>query len=314
MLIENFTTDHVAEAMDIAKQNYEEERKHVPALPPIDAIPDLTPYANNSLGVAAFDGSTMVGFLCCVPPFKNAFSSTDATGVFSPMGANGAIGNHRADVYARMYQAAGENWVQAGASSHAICTYAHDAAAQEQLFRYGFGMRCIDAIRGMDEIAVPPCPEYEFCELHPDEFTRILPLDHMLDAHMAASPAFILRSSKSETSFVEMALRDGRRYFTAKSDGEIVAFVGVARDGETFICESPEYIHIATGAYCLPEHRGKGVFQNLLNSVIYKLYDEEFTRFGVDFESINPKVGFAHNPNAVPEFRSQESEFRMLYE
>ena len=43
-----------------------------------------------------------------------------------------------------------------------------------------------------------------------------------------------------------------------------------------------------TGAYCIPEHRGKGVYQNLLNFVISTLKTEGYTRFGVDFESINP--------------------------
>ena len=35
-------------------------------------------------------------------------------------------------------------------------------------------------------------------------------------------------------------------------------------------------------------HRGRGVYQNLLNFVINILKTEGYTRFGVDFESINP--------------------------
>ena len=150
MQIIDFTTTHAAQAAKIAIHNYMEERGHVPALPPIDVVPDLTAFAENSLGVAAFDNGELVGFLCAVGPFKNAFRSTDAVGVFSPMGANGAVGSKRAEVYARMYQAAGEKWAKTGASSHAVCLYAHDKEAQEQFYRYGFGLRCIDAIRSMD--------------------------------------------------------------------------------------------------------------------------------------------------------------------
>ena len=80
MRIVDFTAAHVAQAARIAKQNYEEERGHVPALPPVDEIPDLTPYAENGLGVAAYEDGAMVGFLCCVSPFENAFHSTDAIG------------------------------------------------------------------------------------------------------------------------------------------------------------------------------------------------------------------------------------------
>ena len=126
MKIVDFTVEHIKAAVQLAKQNYEDERGFVPALPPVDRLPDLNAYAENGLGVAAFEGGTMTGFLCSVPPFKNVFHSTDVTGMFSPMGANGAIGENRAKTYARLYQAAGEKWVRAGASSHALCIYAHD--------------------------------------------------------------------------------------------------------------------------------------------------------------------------------------------
>jgi hypothetical protein len=94
----------------------------------------LKSFAENNLGVAAFGGDATLGFLCSIFPFKNAFGSTDATGVFSPMGANGVVGNNRAKIHARLYQAAGEKWVNAGAASHAMCLYAHDIEAQNQFF------------------------------------------------------------------------------------------------------------------------------------------------------------------------------------
>lgn len=285
--IEDFTVSHVPQARQIALQNYNAERSHIPMLPSIDAVPDLTPYAENGLGVAAFKDGRMVGFLCNVPPFKNAFRSTDAIGVFSPMGANGAIGDNRAGIYARMYQAAGTKLVRAGASSHAVCLYAHDKEVQEQFFRYGFGLRCVDAIRGMDEIDVLPCRGVDFVSLAPGELLQVLPLDHMLDAHMATSPTFILRPSDREESFMEKAARINPRYFAAKIEGKIIAFIKAEGDGETFICDAPGYFHI-TGAFCLPEYRGKGVYHPLFNLLIRTLKHEGYTRLGVDFESINP--------------------------
>jgi GNAT superfamily N-acetyltransferase len=287
MTITNFTTAHLSQAFRIAKQCYDGERTFVPALPPVGAVPDLTRFAENGLGVAAFNGDTMLGFLCAVSPFQNAFRSTDATGVFSPMGANGAAGENRAEIYARMYQAAGEKWARAGAASHAVCLYAHDKEAQEQFFRYGFGMRTVDGIRGMEDAAAPMCAGYEFAELTPEDFPALLPLDHRLDAHMAASPCFILRPSLTESAFIEKAAKSHARYFAAKLGGKPVAFLKIARDGETFIQDMPGYLHIC-GAYCLPGHRGKGVYTNLLNLAIRTLRGEGYTRLGVDFESINP--------------------------
>ena len=49
----DFTAAHIEQAKCIAKQNYEAERRVVPALPPVDTVPDLTPYAENGLSVAA---------------------------------------------------------------------------------------------------------------------------------------------------------------------------------------------------------------------------------------------------------------------
>jgi predicted GNAT family acetyltransferase len=42
------------------------------------------------------------------------------------------------------------------------------------------------------------------------------------------------------------------------------------------------------GAYCLPEYRGQGIVQNLLNYLIKKLCSEKNQLLGVDFESFDP--------------------------
>lgn len=162
-------------AVQLTKQNYEDERGFVPALPPVDRLLDLNPYAENGLGVAAFESSTMIGFLCSIPPFKNAFRSTDATGVFSPMGANGAISENRAKIYARMYQTAGENGY---ALEHPVTLYAYMPTTEKCRSNSSVTLRCVDAIRGMDEIIVTPCEGYSFTELAPKEILEVLQLEN----------------------------------------------------------------------------------------------------------------------------------------
>ncbi len=66
-----------------------------------------------------------------------------------------------------------------------------------------------------------------------------------------------------------------------------MAFIRAELDGETFIQNTPGYLHIK-GTYCLPEHRGKGLNQKLLSMLIQKLKIKGYSRLGVDFESINP--------------------------
>jgi GNAT superfamily N-acetyltransferase len=104
---------------------------------------------------------------------------------------------------------------------------------------------------------------------------------------MASSPVFILRPSDTKEIFEEKVSRTHPIIFIATRDNQIVAYLRAERDGETFIGNAADYIHVM-GAYCLPEHRGAGMHQKLLSLMVHKLKTQGYTRFGVDFESINP--------------------------
>ena len=186
-----------------------------------------------------------------------------------------------------MYQAAGKKWVKAGAVSHAICLYAHDEELQQQFFRYGVGLRCLDAVRPMELIDCEICAGYDFIELSKAEWHLVYPLHLALCRHYCESPFFMYRKPETQEAFIESLMREEARYFAAKQNGELCAFVKIAVPGETFAAAGNTYRHIR-GAYCLPEHRGRGLYQNLLNFTISVLKREGYTRLGVDFESFNP--------------------------
>lgn len=287
MEIKDFERQYIDEAKAIAHACYDEEQQAVKALPTVSDIPDLSDFAENGLGIAAFDGGDMVGFLNCYSPFDNAFGSTDVKGVFSPIGAHAAVSTNRSKIYAAMYQAAGAKWVRAGAVSHAICLYAHDEELQRQFYCYGFGLRCMDAVRPMELIDCKPCAGYDFSEISKDDYHFIYPLDLALNRHCQQSPFFMNRKPETREEFMVSSLKEGARYFAAKQNSKFCAFLKIAASGETFIATGDTYRHI-NGAYCLPEHRGKGVYQNLLNFTISTLKAEGYTQLGVDFESFNP--------------------------
>lgn len=287
MKIIDFEKQHIEEAKSIVLANYEEEQRLVTGLPMISDVPDLNGFAESGLGVAAFDGGNLIGFLGCYLPFDNAFGSTDVKGIFSPMGANAALSTNRSKIYAAMYQAAGAKWVKAGAVSHAICLYAHDKGLQRQFYCYGFGLRCVDAIRPMELIDCKPCADYDFSELPKDEYQFVYPLDLALNRHYHKSPFFMNRKPETREEFIVSSEQEGVRYFAAKQNGKLCAFLKISASGETFAATGNTYRHI-NGAYCLPEHRGKDAYQNLLNFTISKLKTEGYTQLGVDFESFNP--------------------------
>ena len=287
MLIRDFEPKHTDEAAEIALDVYNYERAFTQELPEVSSIPILKQLSGNGFGVAAFEGGKMVGFLCSVEPFENVFRSTDVRGVFSPMGANGAVMDNHGRIYAALYQAAAEKWVKAGAVSHAICLYEHDEEAKRQLFRYGFGMRCVDAIRPMETIDCVVSGGYEFLELPGEEYASVYPLYLALNEHYCSSPVFMNRKPDTRDAFLDSLERNQERIFAAKTGGEYCAYMQVSDEGETFAASGKSYRHI-TGAYCMPEHRGRGVYKNLLNYVINTFKTEGYTRLGVDFESINP--------------------------
>ncbi len=286
MHIVDFTHAHIPEAAALAVANYEEERRLVSVLPHITAVPDLTPFADNGLGVAAFNGGILVGFMGFYSPFDNAFT-TYAKGTFSPIHGHGAIAADRENIYKRLYQAAADKLVKVGVSSHAIALYAHDAAAQNAFFTCGFGLRCIDAVREMESIPQAlPCPCVSR-ELSKSEAILVRQLRHLLSAHLAESPCFMYQSSDTVEAWLTRAENRNSRLFAMQSGDKVIAFIEVMDDGENFATEAPDMKNIC-GAFCLPEYRGKGIMQNLLNFTISTLKAEGYTHLGVDFESFNP--------------------------
>ncbi|MDU6264160.1 MAG: GNAT family N-acetyltransferase [Anaerocolumna aminovalerica] len=284
MIITDFTQEHIEEALKIAKANYEEERRFVPILPTVDVLPDLEEFAENGLGVSAFEGNKMVGFLCCYKPWNNAFT-TYARGTFSPIHAHGAINENREKIYKRMYQSAAEKWVKAGISSHSIGLYAHDPQGINAFFTYGFGLRCVDAIRPMEEIQEKPCSDFTYSQLKKADESEVTTLRRELSAHLAESPCFM----KTTTQNFDLtdANDQNSRIFIARHNNSIIAFWEVTDSGENFATSTPDMQNIC-GAYCLPEYRGSGVSQGLLNFMITTLRNDGYTRLGVDFESFNP--------------------------
>ena len=287
MQILDFKKEHLSKAEELIRFCYQEECKYVDALSTNTDDFHLSSFVENNFSVVAMEHDEVVGVLCSYPPFENAFGSTNVKGIFAPMGANAAIKDHREKIYAAMYQTIAQKWVDAGAFSHAICLYAHDEPLQRAFFQLGFGLRCLDAIRKMEEIEAPCLNGYSFIELSEKDCDKIYPLYTLLNQHYQKSPFFMNREKQSKADFIKFMKDEKTRFFVAFYQGEICAYFEIAKSGETCICDDKQYIHIC-GAYSLPEHRGKGLAQNLLNYMIKILKSEGYTMLGVDFESIKP--------------------------
>lgn len=282
----DFNENHIEMAEKIALMNYCEEKAIVTELPQIDKLPDLLPFAVNGLGAAAFNDDKMIGFLCFYNPWDNAFNST-ARGTFSPIHAHGAIKEKRGMIYKRLYQSAAGKLIKHKITYHAVGLYAHDTEAIMSLFSYGFGLRCIDAIRRMENFQYCMNKEVNFCELTKSAVIQVREMRHMLSEHLGFSPCFMCSSPQDYSNWIARAETRDSRVFVAKSGEQLIAFIEIINDGENFATETSGMLNIC-GAFCLPEFRGSGVIQSLMNYVITILKSEGYQKLGVDFESFNP--------------------------
>ncbi|MBE5804515.1 MAG: GNAT family N-acetyltransferase [Clostridiales bacterium] len=290
MNIVDFDLCHVAEAVCIAKKQFG-SASAAKGLPAVD-VPDMTELANG-LGVAAVDEGRLVGYLCAYGPFRGMFGTWGTrdesrfVGVFSPVEAHGVDSGDSVRVWQRMYQAAAEKWVRAGAAYHAIALYEHDASAKEAFFRYGFGQRCADAIRKVEPLNARPVPGVAYRELPPGSAEMVRELRRGLDIHLCQSPCFMARTDEGRQSWLEQVKHRDSRLFAAMSGDAPIAFIEVMDEGENFITSYPAMLSIC-GAYCLPAWRGTGVSKALLDHVLCALQAEGVELLGVDYETMNP--------------------------
>lgn len=186
-----------------------------------------------------------------------------------------------------MYQSISEKWVDGGALVHPITLYAHDESAIKAFFTYGFGLRCIDAVRFIEPHEIKSLEGVSFEELSQKEAGRITELHNGLVKHLGKAPCFLNYSEKTSDTVLNEAVEDNIRYFIAKKNNEIISYLKTGDDGEHFSSKSQDMMNIC-GAYLPLEYRGKGIFDALLFYTENVFAEEGYKRLGTDFESFNP--------------------------
>jgi GNAT superfamily N-acetyltransferase len=142
----------------------------------------------------------------------------------------------------------------------------------------------------MDIIDISENINLFFTELDFQYFHLILPLDKQLRNHCKSSPAFMNyeNTEESKVNQEKRVIQKDARYFVAKNKEQIIAYIKIRKNGgESYISNEKSITNIC-GAYCLPEYRGKNIFQVLLNFTMKILKRENYLLLGVDFESFNP--------------------------
>ncbi|MCK5758085.1 MAG: GNAT family N-acetyltransferase [Clostridiales bacterium] len=281
-----FEEKHIEDASKLAFECYLEECSHVPELPEDAKMQELKEYADNELGIAAFENERLVGFLCCMTPWDNFFGTSKGT--YVPVDAHGSILEDRKRIYSRLYEVAADVWVKNGILSHAIGVYSHDQDVINSFFWNGFGMRTIEAVRMMETISNKQSQSnIVFKELEKERYAEIHPLRNGIVSHLNKSPMFMPHKQASESQFIKYISESDRRYFVAEDLGEVIAYIKLTEGGESFVGDHESMINIQ-GAFMKAEYRGSNIYTDLLVYMITQLKNEKHTRLGVDCESFNP--------------------------
>ena len=199
-------TPRLAEqAAMLAYSAYARERRVVTCLPPRPAWPELGEAACLELGVAALEQNRLVGFMCAAAPLNGYSDLPMRGGCLYPWAAMAAMWKTRSSARGSMRLCIRRRprlWVRAGAVSHAIALYAHDEALQRLFFRYGFGMRTVDAMQAIEEVPDGPLPlGFSFRELSCCEINLVEPLHRLLYQHFLCSPFFMKRDVPELAAF-----------------------------------------------------------------------------------------------------------------
>lgn len=290
MIFDKLNEKYLEEAVRLAKSQYNMEQKYIEALYEKDYKDILTDLLyeifNRKYGVVAVEKGKVLGYLSFIGGINGQFGNVK--GSFSPLYANAYGGEDRGKLVSLLFQHASEKMIKEEILSYAICVYSHDIEVMTSLSMNGFSIRCSDAIRNVNKpLDIRVNTDYYYIEIHYNEAGCLLPLQNNLDIHMRKSPIYFPKKELSEKEFTKRCYDRKSRFFIAKDKSDIIGYLEIVNNGETFISEEQDYLHLC-GAYLKEDYRGKNIYQSLLLFVIEALKKEGIKRLGVDYETINP--------------------------
>ena len=280
---------HVEEAVKLAIGEFKNECRQINQLPELDVTNQLreliTGLFRKNHGVVAMSEGEMTGYLAFTGPIDGHFGT--CRGAYSPLGGNAFSGNDRGKLCSKLVAAGMEQLLkEAQVTSFALSRYANDPCVDRSLVFNGFGIRCSDAVMDLNEFKIRETFQGDLtvAELIDEEKRRILDLRYGLVKHMFDSPIFY---STDIHRYLMRLSKERSRVFAALKEEEVIGFIAIQDEGETFISETDSMKNIC-GAFVKEEYRGKHVADDLLSYVCNVCKREGIRYLGVDCETLNP--------------------------
>lgn len=279
---------HLEDAANLVVKGYEGQREIVSALPcrydsPGRTVTLLRGLLDRFPGAAALRGGRLVGFAqgMAIPSLHGRRSA------HVPEWGHAADANP-VQIYQAMYDYLAPRWVQEGCCSHVVTLFCRQRMVTCELFRYGFGMLVIDAVRDLSPVegAVAKVQIRRACA---DDIGVLLEFEESLTEHLASAPIFRWGGQSPEADEVDKRLRDpDHLHLLACEHRQVLGYMGFgpkeAGSSQPFIDDTSI---ACTGAYVRRGLRRRGVGAALLARAFDWARRAGYERCTVDFESAN---------------------------
>ncbi len=280
---------HLADAATLVCNRYRMLRQRVPILPTrYGEIPTMLPMladlVSEASGVAAIQGSRLVGFLLAmvIPDFRGKRTT------YSPEWANAADVEDSRHIYEEMYTNLSAGWVADGCLTHLVCLFTDDRAALEGWQWLGFGLVAADGIR--DLTAVPgSAAQAGIRRGRSEDIGQVTALIEALRQHLAAAPTFLPYDETDEAEADQAWLADpANAMFLAYRGDQAVACMGLgpASSKACTIIRDEKTTSIVS-AFTRESARNGGLATALLNQVLAWARASGYERCAVDWEPMN---------------------------
>ncbi len=288
--VSDLTRALLQEATALFLRNYEEARRRQPLLPAREddheeAFRRLARLADREQGVAVMRDGRLVGFgVGLVVPGWHGWRTA-----LMPEWAHAAVPEGRADICRVMYEALSRRWAADGRLCHLVGMLAGDAPLDGWQWR-GFGLQCVDAVRGLTPPAGPSAPCAVRRAVLSDTAT-VAELMARLAAELSDAPVFLPAAVPPDPAEAEARLGDpARACFLAQVGEEVAGYMTVRPSNPEagWSIQDPGTASI-DGAYVVPGYRGTGVARSLLSEVVRWARDSGYVRCAVDFEAHNAR-------------------------
>lgn len=285
---ENVATKYVDESVVLALREYNIEKEKCKYLLDKNFEKELRGIIEklfkNKYGKVAIENNKIIGYLVFLGPWDGFFG--EVRGGFSPLGGSAFGGNDRNKLASQLFEEVSREMVKDKIFSFAISRYAHDDEVAKSLILNGFGIRCSDAILKLKDRKIVDSlnVDYTFKELKGNKKREIEEMKKKLSRHLLDAPTYF---PTNVNRFNEWFDKEDIRVFIAENNKEIMGYMSLDTEAETFISDSKGIYNIC-GAYIDKRYRNKEVAKQLLEYICRVSENEKMTHLGVDCETLNP--------------------------